>query len=422
MYNILCVDDTQSNLLVLESLFETRGDEFNIITVKGGYEALELLLKEPIDLILLDVMMPDIDGFETAKLIKTNKLTKNIPIIFLTAKRDNETIRNAFKYGVDYLSKPYDEFELFTRVDFQLELFEVNKKLDNQIKFNQSVINSQRNIIFMQDDYRVISANKKFLEFFNVEDVEQFNNKHSCIAELFMEYDNYFSLYVLNNNVKWAESLIGSHSSEEYNILIMDTKLFEPRAFRIEVNPIESSDMYVVSLTDITKITTKSKQFENKATYDALTNIYNRSKFNEVFNLEVKRALVDGNHLSFAIMDIDFFKKVNDKYGHIIGDDTLITFANTIQKNTRQADTFARWGGEEFVLALPGSDIDTAFKVVDNLRKGIENTTFKAIGSITCSIGLTQLKPGDSIDDILIRSDEALYEAKESGRNKVCIK
>ena len=422
MYNILCVDDISANLLVLESLFEHCEDDYNILTALSGHDALGILLDKRVDLILLDVMMPDLDGFETAQLIKANKLTKDIPIIFLTAKRDDKTIKNAFKYGVDYLSKPYDEFELFTRVATQLELVKSQNKLDEQILFNQSVLDSQQNILFIQDDSGIINANKSFFKFFNVSDVDEFNKNTQCISELFMEYENYFSMHILNPDQYWASALSFDHEDKEYNILIMDTTIFEPRAFKIDVSGIENSDKFVVSLTDITTLTTKSKQFENKATYDALTNIFNRSKFNEVFELEVKTAFSDGHPLCFAIMDIDFFKKVNDTYGHMIGDETLITFAHTIQNHVRQIDTFARWGGEEFVLALPGADIDTALKIVDDLRKEIEKVNFKAIGSITCSIGLTQLKNDDTIDDILIRSDEALYEAKETGRNKVCIK
>ena len=422
MYNILCVDDTSANLLVLESLFEYCEQKYNIVTALSGHDALGVLLNQKIDLILLDVMMPDLDGFETAQLIKENKLTKNIPIIFLTAKKDDITIKNAFKYGVDYLSKPYDEFELFTRVAVQLKLVESQKQLDEQILFNQSILDSQHNILFIQDDKGIINANKSFFKFFNIYDVDEFNKKYKCISELFMEYENYFSLHVLNPGEFWASTLSSEDEDREYNILIMDTIIFEPRAFKIDVSGLENSDRFVVSLTDVTTLTTKSKQFENKATYDALTNIFNRSKFNEVFDLEVKLAVADNHSLSFAIMDIDFFKKVNDNYGHIIGDETLITFAQTIEHKVRKSDTFARWGGEEFVLALPGTNVDTAFKVVDGLRKEIEKTSFEEIGSITCSIGLTQLRTNDTIDDILIRSDEALYEAKETGRNKVCIK
>jgi len=123
-----------------------------------------------------------------------------------------------------------------------------------------------------------------------------------------------------------------------------------------------------------------------------------------------------------VFFDLDFFKKVNDTYGHDIGDETLITFAKTIDENIRVTDVFARWGGEEFTLIMPNTTIENGFQVVDNLRKLIQNTRFKQIGHKTCSVGLTSFKDGDVIESIVARADEALYEAKETGRNKVVVK
>ena len=288
------------------------------------------------------------------------------------------------------------------------------------MKFNQSIINSQKNILFIQNDSGIVEANKRFLEFFNVKSLDEFNEKHTHISELFMEYENYFSLKNLNDNKKWVVKLNNAKNDEAYNVLIMDINCFEPKAFVIDVNSVEDSDSYVVTLTDITKITTKSKQFENKATYDALTKIYNRSKCNELMSEYYNIFKRYNTPLSFAIFDIDFFKKVNDTYGHIIGDETLITFAQTIDKATRDTDMFARWGGEEFVLLMPETNMDEAKIATNILRKLIENTHFKEVEEITCSIGVAQFQSNDTIDDILLRSDEALYEAKETGRNKVC--
>jgi len=421
MYNILCVDDTHANLFILESLFESYSSKYKIITASSGEKALEVLLSNKIDLILLDVMMPYLDGFETAKLIKANTKTKDIPIIFITAKKDHETIKSSFTYGVDYLSKPYDESELFTRIEVQIDHIEMNRKLEEQLSFNQAILDSSKNILFIQDDFGVVSVNKSFLDFFQVKNVEEFNKNHDNIMELFMEYENFFSKHILNDGQSWLNKL-SYNKNKEYNILIMNPSIFEPNAFQIYVTPMENSDKFVVTLSDVTKLTTKSKVFENKATYDSLTNVFNRSKFNDVFNLEYQTAKQNNHPLSFAIMDIDFFKKVNDNYGHIIGDETLIKFAQTIQNKISRTDTFARWGGEEFVIALSGLDIDAAFPIVDSLREEIQNTVFKEIGSVTCSIGLTELRENDTIDEILIRSDEALYEAKQNGRNKVCTK
>ena len=418
MFNILCVDDTPANLITLESLFEIKSNEYSIITAQSGQDALECLLSKSVDIILLDVMMPGLDGFETAKLIKENKKTKNIPIIFLTAKRDNDTIKQAFTFGVDYLSKPYDEFELFTRVETQLKLKEANDKLQEHILFTQAVIDAQSSIVSIQGNNGLISVNKSFLEFFDVESIEQFKSRNKCISELFMEYENFFSLHVLNDDKLWVEE-IRDHVSTDYNVLIMDISTFEPKAFKIEVNTIENTDKFVVTLTDITKITAKSKMYENEATYDVLTNVYNRSKFNKVFALELQTAHADNHPLSFAIFDIDFFKKVNDTYGHLIGDETLIKFASTIQENIRSTDTFARWGGEEFVLSLVGADEERAVEITNGLRKIVENTIFKEIGKVTCSVGITQLRKNDTVDDILKRADDALYYAKQKGRNQV---
>jgi diguanylate cyclase (GGDEF)-like protein len=236
-----------------------------------------------------------------------------------------------------------------------------------------------------------------------------------------MEYENFFALSILNDGKNWTSEL-SKKCDIEYNVLIMDTNIFEPRAFNISVDSIDNTDSFVVVLTDITKLTTKSKEFEYKATYDALTQVFNRNKFNDAFNKNFEIATKENKELCFAIFDIDFFKKVNDNHGHIIGDETLITFASTLNKLVRRMDTFARWGGEEFVLCLPDTNIDKAIQISNDLRIAIQDTHFKVVNNITCSIGITQLQENDTIDKILIRADEALYDAKEGGRNKVCVK
>jgi len=417
MFNILCVDDTPANLLVLESLFEIHDEKYNIITALTGQDALGILLTTKIDLILLDVMMPELDGFETAELIKANKKTKDIPIIFLTAKKDEETLCNAFKYGVDYLSKPYAEFELLNRIDTQLKLVKSKKELTSQINFNQSLLDSRNSILFIHDENEIINVNKSFLKFFQSIDMEEFSNNHTSMLNLFIAHEGYFSKDSLIDGEKWTNIISSNCMKNEYNVLLMDVDIFEPKAFKIE-----DTDKYVVVLIDITTITTKSKKFENKATYDALTNIYNRSKFNDVINEHYNLFKRYQENLCFAIFDIDFFKKVNDTYGHVVGDETLITFAQTIDESVRDTDVFARWGGEEFTLLMPSTNIEDGYIVVDKLRKLIEDVNFKTIGQKTCSIGITQFKKEDTIDSVLIRADEALYEAKETGRNKVCIK
>ncbi len=422
MYNILCVDDTQTNLFVLESLFETKSDRYTITSVTSGEDALGVLLQKQIDLILLDVMMPDMDGFQTAQLISTNKQTKDIPIIFLTAKRDDTTIQKAFSLGVDYLSKPYDEFELLARVEFHIKLVEYKDKLKEQIAFSQSVMDAQQTIIFIYDEHTgIVSVNKRFLEFFAVDSLEEFNTKHDNISNLFMEYENYFSLHVLNNNKPWTQYLANHSGVESYKILLMDISTFEPKAFQINVNPIDNRNKFVVTLTDVTQLATQMKTFENKATYDNLTKVYNRSKFIDLFEIETKKAKDKGYKLAFGMFDIDHFKKVNDTYGHLVGDKTLITFASTINESIREIDIFARWGGEEFTILLPNVDEKELEEILNQIRIKISQIPFEEVGHITCSIGATIYQEGEELESLSNRADEGLYIAKETGRNKVVI-
>ena len=155
------------------------------------------------------------------------------------------------------------------------------------------------------------------------------------------------------------------------------------------------------------------------ATIDPLTSISNRRKFNEVLDYELQRDARYENDLSLILCDLDHFKHINDKYGHNIGDEVLKEFTQLVSKNIRQTDVFARWGGEEFVLLLPESDISTAIEMAKKLRIATEKHQFTDVGKITASFGVTQLMKDDDEKNFINRADEALYIAKDNGRNKV---
>ena len=124
-------------------------------------------------------------------------------------------------------------------------------------------------------------------------------------------------------------------------------------------------------------------------------------------------------HLSFMMLDIDKFKLINDTYGHQVGDDILVELAQLVESKTRKTDSFARWGGEEFVMILPETTVEMAFKVAENLRVIIASHTFTDNLSITCSFGVASLGEGESQKSVMKRADEALYRAKQAGRNRV---
>ena len=162
-----------------------------------------------------------------------------------------------------------------------------------------------------------------------------------------------------------------------------------------------------------------SKELIRLSTTDHLSGAYNRVKFDE----ELKRWVVYSKEndipLSLMILDFDNFKKINDTYGHLVGDNVIIETAALIMDSIRETDIFARWGGEEFVLILPSTNKAHAVDLTERLRKNIESHTFKEVGRVTCSFGVAQLSRDDDIKSLLQKVDKLLYKAKKSGKNIV---
>ena len=418
MKKILCVDDHEVNLFTLEAIFQAHQKTYEIITVTSGQDALSMLLTEEIDMILLDIMMPEMDGYETAGLIVSNKKTKDIPIIFLTAKKDQDTVTKCYEVGgVDYLLKPYNAEELFARVKFHLELVENKKLIEQEKALSQEILDMQDNLIFLSDGTEIIKINKTALDFFNVSNNDEFIEKYGCICNVFIEEENYFYLDSMMCNAAWLDSLVKKTQLNECLVLIENEKEKLNNSFAIKVK--NFNNKYLVSLTDITAIANESKVNEQAANLDGLTQIYNRSKFNKEFKI-TSANLINDEEFSIILFDIDKFKEVNDTYGHLVGDDVLIKLSALVKTHTRESDIFARWGGEEFMILLRGVKLTKAIEIAEYLRSIIEVEHFDEVNNITCSFGVSSYKVGDNINSITSRADTALYEAKETGRNKVC--
>ncbi|WP_373002549.1 diguanylate cyclase domain-containing protein [Sulfurimonas sp.] len=421
MKRILCVDDIETNLFTLEALFEThQSDKYVVITAMSGKEALEILLSQKIDMILLDVMMPELDGYETAKLILSNKKTKEIPIIFITAKKDQDTISRCYDVGgVDYLSKPYNEQELFVRIKFHLDMVENKRVLEVEKKFTQDILDMQDNLVVISDGKKVVKINRAVTKLFCLKSIDDFIAQHTCICHTFVHEDGYFHLGLVNDDELWIDVLLEQLKSKDVLVLINDMENSQLNSFDIKAKVFGKD--FLVTLTDITSFDAESKYNEHEASYDSLTNIYNRTKLNDLFYQHIEKAKASNDTFAFIMLDIDYFKSVNDNHGHLVGDAVLIQMTNLIKKHIRDSDIFARWGGEEFVLLLPHVDLKKAEEIANYLRAKIEADKFPEIGSITCSFGVTCYKDVDSIDSIIKRADTALYGAKDAGRNTVCI-
>jgi len=177
------------------------------------------------------------------------------------------------------------------------------------------------------------------------------------------------------------------------------------------------SAIYTILLTNEKK---KQQELHDFAVHDALTGIYNRHGINELVAHQIDENKRDRKDFSVIFFDIDFFKQVNDRYGHDMGDYVLVNIARLVGSEVRESDIFARWGGEEFILFLPKTKIENALSLAEKLRQTIEEHAFSDIEKITCSFGVTTLSESDDKTSLLKRVDTLLYEAKESGRN--CVK
>ena len=218
-----------------------------------------------------------------------------------------------------------------------------------------------------------------------------------------------------------VERMIGSHKNinneELYNIkLKQQNKLLVDDNLNLE-NVIAQR---IKELQELNKsLEQKIKEVEYTGSFDSVTKIFNRRKFEELFDLEINRAKRYSHDLSVILIDIDKFKKYNDVYGHKKGDEVLFSLSSLIKNNIRKVDVFARWGGEEFIIILPNTSPSDAFKKAEYLRKKIETTLSIEETKVTCSFGVSSYVDGDDERSIFLRIDKALYLAKHANRNNV---
>ena len=170
---------------------------------------------------------------------------------------------------------------------------------------------------------------------------------------------------------------------------------------------------------DITKRKRLESELQTLATTDTLTQVFNRIKYDEIVKREIERAKRYNHPLSLIMFDIDHFKMVNDTYGHAVGDYVLQALTHIVKLDLRETDYLVRWGGEEFVIIAPDTDIERAEILAERVRKSAEEYKFERVGTVTVSFGVTQFTKNDTEDTFIKRTDDALYAAKRMGRNRV---
>lgn len=300
----------------------------------------------------------------------------------------------------------------------QKEVDKRTKEIKSTQILLQQVLDADLSLLVVTEGERTIFTNKTMLDFFEMNSLEEFKSKYKNISDIFKHADKQ-NFPKETDSKRWIEYLKEEHPFNELKVVIRkdgQDRYFTPHAKEIVV---DDKTLYLIIFDEITKQYNEIKQIKSDAAKDPLTKLFNRGKFDEVLTQEILLCKTSLSTLSIIFLDIDFFKNVNDTLGHDIGDEVLIEIADIISSTIRENDFAARWGGEEFVVTLHNTPKSKAVQLAEKLRRRIENHTFKSVDKLTISLGVTEYRYNESKESFVKRMDQALYEAKQNGRNKV---
>ncbi len=449
---VLVVDDLEPNVKLLEA--KLRAEYFDVIGAYSGPEAIKLAASEKPDIILLDVMMPGMDGFETCRKLKSNPETMHIPVVMVTALDQQADRISGLEAGADdFLTKPVEDLALFARVRSLTRLKMMTDELRARYATGKDLgivgaidldgEQSQSRIFLIDDNEEQATRLISSLE----DDAYQIIHETDPEVALGRARTGEFDLILVNLSIEAMDPLrlcSSIRSFEETRLTPIlavvrhgDTRKLV-RALDIGVNdyvtrPVDKNELIARVSTQLRRkryVDQLRSSFQvslEMAVTDQLTGLYNRRYLASHLSAMFDRAFWTGRPLSVMVLDIDHFKSVNDKHGHDVGDRVLKEFADRISLSIRGIDLACRYGGEEFLIAMPDTDLAFASVVAERLRQEIAAAKFSFNGgrddlTVTVSIGLASTESGpeeDSAQKLIKRADEALYEAKNGGRNRV---
>jgi two-component system cell cycle response regulator len=446
---VLVVDDILANVRLLEA--KLTAEYFEVVTAMNGLDALESVQRTRPDIILLDVMMPGMDGIEVCRRIKQDSSTHHIPIIMVTALDQPEDRVRGLEAGADdFLTKPVNDVALFCRVKSLVRLKMLTDELRSRCVSSEElgILSDERSqglddpadILLIDNrghlSERIASAFDGQHRLFNSVDPQQ---------AVFDAAEHQFELIIINmdlldyDGLRLCSQLRSLERTRQIPILIIvdpDDNQRMMRALDMGVNdyllrPIDRQELLARVNTQIKRwryterLRNNVQQSIELAVTDPLTGLYNRRYMENQVGMLVDNAANRGKTLSVLALDVDHFKSVNDTYGHAAGDKVLIELATRVKEQIRSLDLPCRIGGEEFLVVLPDTDIGVAYCVAERLREAVSNRPFDAgegqpMLPITISIGVSGFEDSnDSLEAMLKRADDALYKAKSSGRNRV---
>ena len=439
---ILVVDDLAPNVNLLQ--VKLQAEYYDVLTARSGYEALEVAEKERLDLILMDAMMPGMNGFEACKRIKNNPATWHVPVIMVTALEETKDRIRGLEAGADdFVTKPIDDFNIMARVRSLLRLKMVTDQLlshtghglSNSRELLETIeqqtgrillledhdlhaekiakpLRERHQVIIEKDPAQAIRLAKSGIDTVIVSLVgETFDGLRVCASLKFNEESRDIPILVIGDPEDETRFI------RAYDIGINDTIMrpVEIQELKARVQTLLRRKFYADSLRE------NFNENLEMVVADPLTGLGNRRYFDRTVGPLFDELETKSTPFSIMVFDIDHFKRVNDILGHDMGDQILKEVAARLVTNMRAIDVVSRYGGEEFMIAMPNTNADKALIAADRVRSLIAGTPIFVDGEalqITTSVGVAEVEQGESLRDVFKRADDALYKAKESGRNK----
>ncbi len=433
---IMVVDDSATIRKIIQR--ELSKADYEVILARNGMEALAILeWADPLpDLITLDIDMPKMNGFEVCRKLRSGadkaekhkQMAAKLPVIFVSANDTAESRALGYELEVlDFISKPFAPGTV---------LQTISNILNSQEQF------SELSALIVEDSpfvRRIVRNNltRHGLKIFEVasgeEALEVIKKEQFAIDIIITDYimpgmsgeDLCRTLRSLEPMEQVPIFFISSIDSKEtilnfFKVGASDylSKPFIEEEFRARIVTHLRNRTYTKQLEKL------NNQLQHQAEHDGLTGVYNRSYFQKSIASYFAASKHSGSHLSCILIDLDFFKKVNDNFGHAFGDLVLKEFAQILNANSRETDIVARYGGEEFILLLPDTNITDCTFIAEQLRKSAEGHIYNDGQSelqVTISVGISSQHEhqADNADKLMSMADEALYKAKEGGRNRV---
>ncbi len=447
---VLIVDDIPTNVRLLEA--RLTAEYYEVSSAHSGAEALAKCQEQDFDIILLDVMMPEMDGFEVCRRLKADPKTHHIPVLMITAlDQPSDRVQGLDAGADDFLTKPVDDMQLMARVKSLVRLKSLTDELraraltgqqiaiEDAIRAMDSISAAGGSVLIIDSDQRHAERIKAYLEPEHKVDilsqpadaVFQVAGASYELALISMSLDGFDPLRVCSQ-VRTVEQ------TRNLPIILMADEADKPRVVRaldLGINdfiyrPVERNELMARVRTQIRRHRYAMELRESvnntmaMAVTDQLTGLYNRRYFERHLNVLLGKAQEQERDLALMILDIDHFKAVNDSYGHDIGDAVLREFSARLRRNIRGVDLACRFGGEEFVVLMPDTDFSQADSVAERVRQSIAEKMFDVGAprplSVTVSVGVSLNESlADTPESLIKRADVALYRAKREGRNRV---